>query len=216
MTALVPYRPNTTSSLMSPQLWGLLSGSLPATEAVAAITSDASLRLEAKATADSVEELARPCGENAVAQALAPLVLVFGVSDAARSPSFWRPYRMLAELPLPALNAAVDAYTRQPDATFFPKPGPLKALGDRHAEPILKALSRVRLALKAPATSGPPAQPADPLAFQALAADLAKRQSMRAASELRRPEVRSTAGKADERGLTAAMRERMGGGRNAR
>lgn len=88
------------------------------------------------------------CGEDAVASALAPLVLVFGVSDSARSTAFWRIYKQqLAGLPREALAASVDEYAGLPDSHFFPKPGPLRALAIKHAAPLYQAASRARRAL---------------------------------------------------------------------
>jgi len=155
------------------------------------------------AAVPALELLAKPCGDRAVQLALQPLVLVFGVAEAARVSAFWKPYRILADLPREALAKAVDEYCGQPGAEFFPKPGPLKALGDKHAEAIRKAASR---ATRAAALPPPKARVLiSPAEVQRLArstaASLSKSVQPRA-----RPDLPSTAGKPDETGLTAAMK----------
>ncbi len=103
--------------------------------------------------------MAEPCGPDAVRALLQPLVLVYGVSDAARTPAFWKVYReQLAGLPFEALEQAVNDFAGQPGAEFFPKPGPLKALATARAVPIIKALYRAkRVASAKPERVLPPA-----------------------------------------------------------
>lgn len=80
-------------------------------------------------------------------EALQPLVLVYGVGEAAKSAAFWRVYvEQLSGFPAEALAQAVSDYAGGANAEFFPKPGPLKALAAKRAEPILKALSRAKRA----------------------------------------------------------------------
>jgi len=88
-----------------------------------------------------------PCGAQKVREALQPLVLVYGVGEAAKSAAFWRVYiEQLQGFPAEALAQAVSDYAGGATAEFFPKPGPLKALAAKRAEPLLKALSRARRA----------------------------------------------------------------------
>lgn len=106
--------------------------------------------------------MAAPCGSDAVRALLQPLVLVYGVGEAARSAAFWKVYReQLASFPYEALEQAVTDYAGQPGAEFFPKPGPLKALATARAVPILKALSRAKRAANSqPVKVIPPADAA--------------------------------------------------------
>lgn len=171
---------------------------------IAEISADQNLRVQAMAAAPALAQLAQPCGDRAVQLALQPLVLVFGVGEAARVPAFWKPYRILAELPAEALAKAVDEYCGQPDAEFFPKPGPLKALGDKHAETIRKAASRAKRAAALP----PPKPRAEVSHTEVLRLARATADSLAKASPSRaRADLPNTAGKPDETGLTPAMRD---------
>lgn len=132
---------------MSTRLWRLLSSKLPGDAEVAEICSDVALHTEARAKAHMLASVARGAGEDGVAKALAPLVLVYGVGKAAETKAFWGVYfNALRDIPAEALSRAVDEYTTLPDSEFFPKPGPLKAIALKHAEPILKAAHRSRKA----------------------------------------------------------------------
>lgn len=105
------------------------------------------LHSEAKAVSATLSQVAEACGKEAVRFALQPLVLVFGVGEAARSPAFWAAYtETLSTVPRESLAAAIKEYTSLPDSEFFPKPGPLKALALKHAEPLYKAAYRAKRA----------------------------------------------------------------------
>lgn len=94
-----------------------------------------------------LRSLTAGCGDEVVRNALKPLVLVFGIGEAAKSATFWRVYfAKLADLPAAALIAAVEEFAGLPTAEFFPKPGPLRALALKHAEPIYKAAYRAKRA----------------------------------------------------------------------
>lgn len=100
---------------------------------------------------DRIEAHAKPCGDKAVVALLAPMVAVYGVADRSKAEwaAFWRLYiAALADLPLSALRTGVDDYVAQPDSEFFPKPGPLKALCEKHAIPLRMAANRARKALE--------------------------------------------------------------------
>jgi hypothetical protein len=98
---------------------------------------------------DALEPLERPVGPEGVMAALAPLVLVFGTTEAAKSPAFWAVYiDVLADLPAYALEAGVRAYAREPDANWFPRPGPLRALALESIPAAMKGLRRARMAIR--------------------------------------------------------------------
>lgn len=170
---------------------------------IAEISADQSLRVQAMAAAPALAQLAQPCGERAVQLALQPLVLVFGVGEAARVAAFWKPYRLLADLPREALAKAVDEYCGLPDAEFFPKPGPLKALGDKHAEAIRKAANRAqKVAALPPPRARVEISHAEVMRLaRATAAGLKRTDAPRP-----RVDLPNTAGKPDETGLTPAMK----------
>lgn len=155
-----------------------------------------------------VAELSRaaaPCGEEAVRRALQPLVLIYGVGDAARSPAFWGPYlSALRDVPSQCLAAAVEAYTSAPDSAFFPKPGPLKALADRKAEAIRRAASRAYRAARTPPQrerrEPTPEERAEVLRMAAeVSAALTKPPSAR-------PQLPPIQAKVDETGVSAELR----------
>jgi hypothetical protein len=132
---------------LSPPLWRLLSSNLPADGEVEAICSDPLLHREVKHAAPYLKALAQGVGDEGVGRALQPLVVVFGVGDAATTKAFWRVYyEALRDIPAEALGAAVRDYTLQADAQWFPKPGPLRALALKHAEPLYKAAYRAKRA----------------------------------------------------------------------
>lgn len=111
---------------------------LPFFERVKALQADPAALAELRDTLPVLESQVAPAGRDSIIAGLAPLLSIYGVSD--RSPnewaSFWSLYAdVLADVPLEALRAAVKEYVSGPDSQFFPKPGPLKALCDKHAAP---------------------------------------------------------------------------------
>lgn len=182
------------------------------------IVADPALHREAKAVAPLLAARAEPAGDDAVRRALQPLVLVYGIGEAARVPAFWMPYRILADQPITALVQGIADYTAGATSEFFPKPGPLKALCDRHAEPVRKAAFRARKAAQMP-----PPKPIhvvsedEKAAVARMVAEATKSLSSAAANAFphRNIDLPSTAGKPDAGGLTPQMRalmERRGSG----
>lgn len=132
---------------VSTPLWRLLSSNLPADAEIEAICSDPILHREVKHLAPHLKRLSQGAGDEGVRKALQPLVIVFGVGEAATTKAFWKIYfEALRDVPQEALERAVEDYTKKEDAEFFPKPGPLRALAYRHAEPIFKAAHRAKRA----------------------------------------------------------------------
>lgn len=177
--ALIAAKPTSLSDLqVSTPLWRLLSSSLPSDGEVAEICGDPVLHTEVKFIAARLSMLAKPCGEEAVRLALQPLILVYGVSQGANTAAFWKVYfKQLSDLPAEALAKAVDDYAGLPDAEFFPKPGPLRALALKHAEPICRAAYRARRAADSmPRKQG---ERVDPAKIRELAAQLSGRLTKR-------------------------------------
>ena len=107
---------------------------------------------EALAALPKLEQHAEPCGAKAVVALLTPLVTLYGVADRSESEwkAFWGFYiKALSDLPFEALRSGVEEYVGRGDSEFFPKPGPLKALALKQAEPLLMALGRARKAAAA-------------------------------------------------------------------
>lgn len=200
-------RPPTLSDLaISTPLWKLLSSQVAASAEIEEILSVPALHEEAKRLAPALNLRASPAGETRVRHALQPLVLVYGIGEAARSPAFWVSYRILANLPVEALAKGVEDYLAAPDSHYFPKPGPLKALCDKHAEPIYRAAHRATQAAKSePALPRYLPSEEEKAAVARMLADFKARAAER--TEVATKPVRpSTAGKPDEGGLTAEMR----------
>lgn len=141
-----PEKPLTlTDCRISTGLWQRLASEAPADLEVETIARVPALRAEARALIPALAEVAKPCGPEAVRKALQPLVLIYGVGEAAKVPAFWKIYvDQLSSVPAEALEQAVHDYISAPNSEWFPKPGPLKALATKRAEPILKALSRAK------------------------------------------------------------------------
>lgn len=157
--------------------------------------------------APALAACAKPVGEAAVRHALQPLVLHYGVAEAARSPAFWVPYLLLAEMPAEALKKGVREYLGAADSEYFPKVGPLKALCAKHARPIFQAAHRAEEAAR---LSPPPKRTGNPGAVRALFEDFSAKMKAKAeTSPLRRhrPSPNFQPGKVDACGLTEEMRK---------
>lgn len=104
--------------------------------------------------AQAARKLARhiePCGQRAVIAVLAPLLSLYGVPNKseAEAKTFWGFYiDALGSLPAEALKAGVAEYVADPKSEFFPKPGPLKAICERHAIPLRMAANRAARAVQ--------------------------------------------------------------------
>lgn len=205
--------PSLSDLAISTPLWRLLSSNHASDTEIAEILENPELHAEAGRVCTGLAMRAAACGEPAVRNALQPLVLVYGVGDAARSPAFWQAYKVLAGLPVEALRKGVEDYVAGPDSAFFPKPGPLKALCDKHAEPIFKAAFRASRAAGLTAPKRRVATEAEREAVHAMARDLGARLGLAkiaAWPAKRAPEDRPyIGGQPDEGGITPQMRELM-------
>jgi len=156
MTALTETtnRPlaKTASDECSPELWRQLTNSaLSWGDACAALAADPKALAELRTRGGALIRHAEPCGSKAVVSALAPLVTLYGVQDRSEAEwtAFWRFYLdALGDLPAAALTAGIAEYVGNAKSEFFPKPGPLKAICDRHAISLRMAASRARKALE--------------------------------------------------------------------
>lgn len=154
MTEIVKARPlaPTASAECSQALWRQLTddrvGFGEAVEELRALAVDLpGFRQEIANAAEQLQRHAEPCGAKAVIATLVPLVTLYGMAD--RSEAEWRTFwgfyvKALGELPGEALRKGVDEYVSDPKSEFFPRPGPLKAICEKHAIPIRMAMSRAR------------------------------------------------------------------------
>ena len=162
-----------------------------AAEAASLIAREPDLLAEARRLLPAALIRLQPAGEPGVKAALAELLAVFPAGERGSVPGFWRAYiDDLGDLPAEAVRRAAAAYRRQPDAEFFPKPGPLLALARTEAEPLYREAYRLRLAAEdGPAEPRPRRPPADPERVAVLMADFRRRLDERAGRNppLRRP-----------------------------
>lgn len=99
----------------------------------------------------ALERRAEPCGVEFMIGQLAPLRSIYGIGQ--KSPAewgaFWKIYAAQIEgYPREALVAAVGEYVGLGSSEFFPRPGPLKALCEKHATKLRLSLSRAKRANK--------------------------------------------------------------------
>jgi hypothetical protein len=117
--------------------------------AVDEILTDPALHAEIRAALPVLQTYAEPCGGEAVVRIVGKLFAVYPQPDRgpAEWTAFWEAYTDdLADMPPDALEAAVKEYRRGAKSEFLPKPGPLRALALKHAEPIWKAVHRAKRA----------------------------------------------------------------------
>lgn len=141
----------TASATCTPGLWRRLTdASVSWSDAIDALKRDSSVRGELSLVADELQRHAEPCGPVVVVDTLAPLLALYGVprKSGAEAEAFWGFYMdTLGSLPAEALRAGVAEYVADPKSEFFPKPGPLKSICERHAVPLRMAANRAQRAL---------------------------------------------------------------------
>lgn len=139
------------SETCTPALWRRLTdASVSWSDAIADLASDIELVPELRAACVALQRCAEPCGPQAVVETLAPLLALYGVprKSEAEADAFWGFYLdTLGNLPAEALRSGVAEYVADAKSEFFPKPGPLKAICERHAVPLRMAANRAQKAL---------------------------------------------------------------------
>lgn len=142
----------TASDEVSPGLWRrLTNANLPWAQAVSELADDPEARRELEAVNGRLQAHVEPCGPAWIAATLGPLLTLYGVADKSEGENraFWGFYiDALGDLPREAVKAGVAEYVADARSEFFPKPGPLRAICDRHAIPIRMAANRARKALE--------------------------------------------------------------------
>lgn len=152
ITTTPPPPARKTSELCTPALWRRLTdANVSWSDAIRRLAEDPDSRTELSQVAERLEVAIWPCGAEAVIETLAPLLALYGVprKSEAEAEAFWRFYLdTLENLPAEALRAGVAEYVADPKSEFFPKPGPLKAICERHAIPLRMAANRAERALR--------------------------------------------------------------------
>lgn len=121
--------------------------------------------------------------------------------------AWWASYfDVLADLPEPALEAAMSAYIRDPKAEFMPKPGKLRALALETPNMAVRAYDRARKAVEA----SRPAAPMGPRADVEDVKRMLEEYRERLPKKPERAEIPPFVAETDGTGLTLAMRELMG------
>jgi hypothetical protein len=140
------------SSECSPALWRRLTNAQVGwADAALDLAEDPDSLAELALVSDRLQQHVEPCGPHWVVSVLGPLMTLYGVSEKSEgeAKAFWGFYiDALGELPKQAVKGGVGEYVADAKSEFFPKPGPLKALCERHAIPIRMAASRARKALQ--------------------------------------------------------------------
>lgn len=120
-------------------------------DACIALAEDPDSIAEIRTVNAALQRQMEPCGPELVIEVLAPLLALYGVGrkTEAEAEAFWGFYMdALGALPAEALRAGVAEYVADPKSEWFPKPGPLRAICERHAIPVRMAASRARKALE--------------------------------------------------------------------
>lgn len=201
----LPAPPNLSTWTPSPELWSLLATGPK--ENAEVIRRTPALRAQAEASQRQLEILCEPAGDQVVMGALAPLVLVFGIGEQAKSQAFWGVYReVLADLPRIALDRAVKEYERV--GKFFPKPAEIRELALPHAETFRQAAYRAAKAQEQAPEPMPAAERMPREKFDALMAEFAsimadKDPFLKIKAKAARP---TPSAKVDERGVSDEMR----------
>lgn len=120
-------------------------------DAIRDLATDPDDRRELLVVSATLQRHIDPCGPEWVVEKLAPLLTLYGVADKseAEARAFWGYYiDALGELPREAVSLGVAEYVADAKSEFFPRPGPLKAICERHAIPLRMAANRARKALE--------------------------------------------------------------------
>jgi hypothetical protein len=137
----------TTSNEVSAPLWRLLVHEPVVEIAVDEVCRNPVLHDEVRRAYPVLASHAAGCGPMAVSQILGKLFAVYPQPERSDPEwlAFWQAYQEdLGDLPAEAVEDAVKDYRRSAGAEFFPKPGPLRALALKRAEPICKAAYRAK------------------------------------------------------------------------
>jgi len=217
---------------ISPGLTSLLNFEPSGDRAVAEIARTPALRAEAERVLPALKDVAtRPAGLEGVRRVIGSRRVLFPQPERtpAESAAWWADYLdALEHLPEGAIEAAMQAWVKLPEAEFMPKPGKLLELAKTTPNRSIRAYERAKAAVEfkpeptherlspdkiaemvAPLANRPRVEPsaADKERVRQqmreyIAADDAKKLAKKSAS----CDMKSTAGTTDETGITPQMR----------
>jgi hypothetical protein len=215
--------------LLTPRLFDLLNVEPSSADAIEAIAANLVLVSEvAKALPDLQRAATEPARADGVMAVIGRRFALFPQPKRSKAEwsEFWADYvDTLGHLPEGAIEAAMAAWVRQPDAEFLPKPGRLLELSRTTPNRAVRALERAKGALEfkaprkvespysiTPPAMGPRPEPSQDdkdivrrMCRQFTAQDDERRAAT--ASRARGGDLPNTAGPADEKGLTPQMRQ---------
>lgn len=206
--------------VLSPHLAALLEAEPSAApNAIADIASYMALREEAKAVLPVLKAAAlQKAGRRGVSEVIGRRFALFPQPD--RSDGEWAAwwedyYETLGDVPWAALEAAMAAYVADPSSEFMPKPGKLLELARTTPNKAVRAYDRASKAVayhQQAAALPPPSErrlPTDEERAQVMnmLGHYKRTMAQRDLDAPKPPPLPSIAGKADERGITPAMRD---------
>lgn len=157
MNALTPNQQNSNAAKLptpqiSPGLNSLLTLEPNAERAISEIAKTPAMLAEAKAALPTLHAMATmPAGEEGVRRVIGSRRALFPQPErtSAESAAWWADYfDVLADLPEGAIEAAMQAWVKLPDAEFMPKPGKLLELAKTTPNRSVKAYQRCKAAVE--------------------------------------------------------------------
>lgn len=139
----------TASEHFTVAAWRLLTAERDNSQrAVEAIRANPAALEEIRARWQELQDAVAPCGDEVVHECLLEAATVYGSpwdNDDLASVGMGRYFAVLSHLPAEAVRKGFDAYDRQPDSRFFPRPGQLLALAEPFAIKLRIAAGRALL-----------------------------------------------------------------------
>lgn len=146
------HRETTTFTPCSPALDKLLTSETLSWQGASELIAHAPEAIyELDGVIANLDARMEPCGVEFIISQLAPLRSIYGIGQKSQAEwgAFWKIYAAQVETyPREAVVAAVSEYVGLPTSEFFPKPGPLKALCEKHTTKLRLAIGRARNAKK--------------------------------------------------------------------
>ena len=204
---------------LSPALLQLLDSDGDPDAAVRSIAHTLAMREEARAALPALKAVAEHrAGEEGVFAVVSRRFASLGKPNLSEAEwrNWWADYYdACADLPLASLEAGMRAWVANPEAQFIPKAGKLRELAETAPSQTLLRYQRCKRAVMLADGGAPAPQIETPRIADASQAEAIRRMRDECLAALkakasplygRKREMPSTAGKPDERGLTAEMR----------
>ena len=150
----------TASERFTVESWRLLTSERENSRAaVAAIRAKPEALAEIQREWESLQAAIEPCGDAVVTECLTAAAAVYGSpwdDDRLAAVGMAKYFAVLSHLPAEAVYRGFDDFDRLPDARYFPRPGQLLALCEKHAIKLRIAAGRAKMAREAQPTGGGP------------------------------------------------------------